>query len=83
TDRKVQKILANLLKGKKLEDGLPPNAYLDWYGGKKSGSDRWPIVKDGEAINGKTGATITSTAICGAVHAISKTCVDNLENLRN
>ncbi len=81
TDRKVQKILANLLKGKKLEAGLPPNAYLDWYGGKKSGSNRWPIVKDGEAINGKTGATITSRAVNGAIFAIGKTCLDHLEQL--
>jgi electron transport complex protein RnfG len=79
TDRKVQKTIVDLLKGAEEALGLPPNVYLDWYGSKKAGASRWPTVKDGEQINGKTGATITSSAICGAVHAISKTCIDNLD----
>lgn len=81
TDRKVQKTLIDLIKGTDKAAGLAPNAYLDWYGSKKAGSARWPIVKDGEEINGKTGATITSAAIGGAVHAISRTAIDNLEQL--
>ena len=80
-DRKIQKTLANLVKGKKADNGLPPNVYLDWYAGKKAGNERWPIVKDGEKINGKTGATITSRAVDGAIFAIGKTCLDNLEQL--
>jgi len=83
TDRKVQKTIVDLLKGGAEAVGLAPNVYLDWYGSKKAGSERWPIIKDGESINGKTGATITSSAICGAVHAIGKTCVDNLEKLQD
>ena len=82
TDRKVQKTLMDLIQGTKAAEGLAPNVYLDWYTSKKAGADRWPIVKDGEQINGKTGATITSAAICGAVHAIGKTATDNLEQLR-
>ncbi len=82
TDRKVQKTLANLLKGKKPSAGLPPNVYLDWYSGKKAGSERWPIVKDGEKINGKTGATITSRAVDGAIFAIAGTAIDHLDDLR-
>jgi electron transport complex protein RnfG len=81
TDRKVQKTIVDLLKGGEESVGLAPNVYLDWYGSKKAGGSRWPIVKDGEQINGKTGATITSSAVCGAVHAISKTCIDNLDQL--
>ena len=81
TDRKIQKTLANLVKGKKADNGLPPNVYLDWYASKKAGNERWPIVKDGEKINGKTGATITSRAVDGAIFAIGKTCLDNLEQL--
>ena len=81
TDRKVQKTIVDIIKGTKEASGLAPNAYLDWYISKKAGSERWAIVKDGEKINGKTGATITSSAICGAVHAISKTAIDNLEQL--
>lgn len=81
TDRKVQKTIVELFKGGDALTGLAPNVYLDWYGNKKASDARWPIVKDGEQINGKTGATITSSAIGGAVHAIGKTCLDNLEQL--
>ena len=81
TDRKVQKTIVDIIKGGSEIIGLAPNTYLDWYGNKKAGSERWPIIKDGEAINGKTGATITSKAIGGAVYAIGKTCVDNLDQL--
>ncbi|RKX33628.1 MAG: hypothetical protein DRP64_20770 [Verrucomicrobia bacterium] len=81
TDRKVQKTIIDIIKGVEAAEGLAPNVYLDWYDGKQAGESRWDIVKDGEAINGKTGATITSAAICGAVHAISKTAIYNLENL--
>ncbi len=81
TDRKVQKTIVDLIKGGEAIEGLAPNVYLDWYGSKKAGDRRWPIIKDGEQINGKTGATITSSAIGGAVYAIGKTCVDHLEQL--
>lgn len=81
TDRKVQKTIADLIQGSEAAEGLAPNVYLDWYGSRKAGDDRWPIVKDGEQINGKTGATITSSAVCGAVHAISRTAIDNLDEL--
>ncbi len=81
TDRKVQKTIVDLFKGGEEATGLAPNVYLDWYTSKKAGASRWPIVKDGEKINGKTGATITSAAIGGAVHAIGKTCIDHLEEL--
>lgn len=83
TDRKVQKTIIDIIKGVEAAEGLAPNVYLDWYDGKKAGETRWQIVRDGEAINGKTGATITSSAICGAVHAISKTAIDNLDKLKN
>jgi len=81
TDRKVQKTIMDIIKGTKASEDLAPNVYLDWYESKKAGASRWPIVKDGEKINGKTGATITSAAIGGAVHAIGKTCIDHLEEL--
>ena len=83
TDRKVQKTIMDLFKGGEVATGLAPNVYLDWYGSKKAGDARWPIVKDGEQFNGKTGATFTSAAIGGAVHAISGTAIDNLEQLGN
>jgi electron transport complex protein RnfG len=81
TDRKLQKTLVDLIKGTKAAEGLAPNIYLDWYESKKAGASRWPISKDGDQINGKTGATITSAAIGGAVHAISGTAIDNLDQL--
>lgn len=81
TDRKEQKTLAKLIKGSEEVSGLIPNRYLDWYAGKVAGAERWEIVKEGEAVNGKTGATVTSKAISGAVHAISKTAIDHIEDL--
>ncbi len=83
TDRKVQKTIMDILQGVKVAEGLAPNIYLDWYGSKKAGEQRWPIVKDGEKINGKTGATITRAAIGGAVLASSKTAIANLDELRS
>ena len=81
TDRKVQKTIMDILKGSEASEGLAPNVYLDWYTSKKAGASRWPISKDGDEINGKTGATITSAAIGGAVYAIGKTAIDNLDKL--
>ncbi|MEN8255454.1 MAG: FMN-binding protein [Verrucomicrobiota bacterium] len=81
TDRKLQKTIVDLFSGGRGNDGLIANKYLDWYAGRTAAEDRWPIVKDGEKVNGKTGATITSAAIGGAVHAIGKTAIDNLEQL--
>ena len=81
TDRKVQKNIVDILKGTAADAGLAPNVYLDWYAGKTAETDRWAIVKDGEAVNGKTGATITSSAIGGAVYAIGKTAVEHIEQL--
>lgn len=84
TDRKVQKTIMDLIKGAEAAEGIAPNAYLDWYADRKADANRWSIYKEdkGAGINGKTGATITSSAVCGAVHAISKTAIDNLEELK-
>lgn len=81
TDRKLQKTIVDLIKGGAVQEGVVPNKYLDWYAGRQAGDDRWEIVKEGEQVNGKTGATITSKAVGGAVHAIGKTCRDHLEQL--
>ncbi|MBT8042777.1 MAG: FMN-binding protein, partial [Pontiella sp.] len=80
-DRKLQKTIVDLIKGTEALEGLAPNRYLDWYAGRKAEEDPWAIVKEGEAVNGKTGATITSYAVCGAVHAIGKTALDHLDEL--
>lgn len=81
TDRKQQKTIVDLIQGADEIIGLVPNKYLDWYAGRKAGDEVWGIVKDGEAVNGKTGATITSRAVCEAVYAVSKTAVEHLEEL--
>ena len=78
TDRKVQKNIVDIIKGTGADAGLAPNVYLDWYTGKTAEADRWTIIKDGEAVNGKSGATITSSAIGGAVYAIGKTAVEHI-----
>lgn len=81
TDRKVQKTVVDLIQGTEEIKGLVPNKYLDWYAGKKAEKECWDIIKDGNAVNGKTGATITSRAICSAVHAVSLTAIENIETL--
>lgn len=80
TDRKVQKTIVDVINGTSVE-GLIPNNWLDQYAGRKAGGDRWMVKKDGGDVDAKTGATITSRAVCGAVHAISKTAIDNLDEL--
>ena len=81
TDRKIQKTIVDLIQGGTQAVGLAPNVYLDWYSEKVAGNERWSIIKEGESINGKTGATITSKAVGGAVFAIGKTCLDYLATL--
>jgi Na+-translocating ferredoxin:NAD+ oxidoreductase subunit G len=81
TDRKVQKTIVDLIKGTPTEEGLAPNIYLDQYAGKTGGDAAWAVKKDGGAIDAKTGATITSRAVCGAVYSISRTFVEHSEKL--
>ncbi|MDF7806838.1 RnfABCDGE type electron transport complex subunit G [Pontiellaceae bacterium B12219] len=83
TNRKLQKTIVDLFSGGEVLEGLVPNKYLDWYAGKTAGEERWAIVKEGETVNGKTGATITSKAICGGVYAVSRTAIEHLEELNN
>lgn len=80
-DRKRQKTLVGLLKGGGIEAGLAPNPFLDQYDGRMVGSTAWAVTKDGGDVDAKTGATITSRAVCGAVYAIGKTCTDHLDEL--
>jgi electron transport complex protein RnfG len=81
TDRKIKKTIVDLISGTAEAAGLPPNAYLDQYEGRKSEGTPWTVVKEGGDVDSKTGATITSRAVCGAVYAISATCVEHLEEL--
>ncbi len=81
TDRKVKKTIVNLINGTADAMGLPPNAYLDQYEGRTSEGTAWQVVKDGGDVDAKTGATITSRAVCGAVSAVSATCAEHLEEL--
>ncbi len=81
TDRKIKKTIADVIKGGAEIVGLPPNGYLDQYDGRKASGTQWAVVKDGGDVDAKTGATITSRAVCGAVYAVSQTAVDHLEEL--
>jgi len=81
TDRKVQKTIADVIKGGADMVGLPSNGFLDQYDGKKASGTAWAVVKDGGEVDAKTGATITSRAVCGAVYAVSQTAVDHVEEL--
>ena len=80
-NRKFTKTIGDILSGKKPPEGLPPNPYLDQYAKKKAGDAEWKVNKDGGEVDAKTGATITSRAVCGAVYAIAKTAADHLDEL--
>ena len=81
TDRKIRKTIMDLINGAAEAVGLPPNAYLDQYEGRKSEGTAWAVVNDGGEVDAKTGATITSRAVCGAVYAVSQTAGDHLDEL--
>ncbi len=81
TDRKIKKTIADVIKGGNEVVGMPPNPFLDQYDGRKASGTKWAVVKDGGDVDAKTGATITSRAVCGAVYAVSQTAVDHLEEL--
>lgn len=81
TDRKLKKTIVDLIKGSTELIGLPPNRFLDQYDNKKASGTVWAVVKDGGDVDAKTGATITSRAVCGAVYAVSQTAVDHLDEL--
>lgn len=81
TDRKIKKTIVDIIKGGAEIIGLPPNPFLDQYDGKMAAGTAWSVVKDGGDVDTKTGATITSRAVCGAVYAVSATCVEHLEEL--
>ena len=81
TDRKIRKTIVDLISGAAEAAGLPPNAYLDQYEGRRSRGTAWVVVQDGGEVDAKTGATITSRAVCGAVYAVSQTAVDHLGEL--
>ncbi len=81
TDRKIKKTIVDVIKGGDEIVGLAPNSYLDQYDGKTADGTEWAVVKDGGDVDAKTGATITSRAVCGAVYAVSQTAVDHREEL--
>ena len=66
TDRKEQKVITDLFSKKESDAGLPANQYLDQYE-TVTADTVWKVTKDGGDIDAKTGATITSRAVCGAV----------------
>jgi electron transport complex protein RnfG len=81
TDRKIKRTIMDLINGAAEAVGLPPNTYLDQYEGRKSQGTPWKVVNDGGDVDAKTGATITSRAVCGAVYAVSAACTEHLEEL--
>jgi len=82
TDRKREKTLSGLIKGK-VQTGLPPNKVLDQFSGMKaaSGQTPWAVKKDAGTLDTVTGATITSRAVGGAVFTIAETFAQNRETL--
>ena len=68
TDRKVQKSLWDVLKGRKTDVAFPPNAYLDSYAGRDVAGG-FAFGKDG--LNAVSGATYSSAAILNGLNAVS------------
>ena len=60
TDRKVQRSLWDVLRGKKQDVSYPPNDFLDSFNGRKT-------IKGGDPVHGIGGATYSSTAVIAAV----------------
>lgn len=67
TDRRRQRTLADVLSGKPVAAGLPPNKYLDQFAGHSadgsSWKSPWKVAKDGGDVDAKTGATVSSRAV--------------------
>ena len=60
TDRKVQRTLMDVLRGKKVEDSFPPNAFLDSFAGKNA--------QEGvSTVQGVSGATYSSRAVTAGI----------------
>lgn len=69
TDRKVQKSLWDVLKGKRTDVAFPPNKYLDSYAGRDVAGG-FAFGRDG--LNAVSGATYSSTAILNGLNAVSQ-----------
>ena len=81
TDRKEEKTINDLFHKKEdVAGGLPANQYLDQYE-TVTADTVWKVVKDGGDIDAKTGATITSRAVCGAVSKVYAAFNANREEL--
>jgi electron transport complex protein RnfG len=72
-DRKAEKTIFNLFDGSKKDEKLPPNRFLDWYGGKAMPSEGWKITKDGGEAEYMTGATITCRAVADLANRAVRT----------
>lgn len=62
-------------------DGLPPNEILDWFSQKNGTGEPWKIEKDGGGCKFRTGATITSRAVCGAVWDAAENFAEHREEI--
>ncbi len=66
TDRKNEKRLSDLFSGKKPQEGLPANPYLDQFASHSAGdawTTPWKIKKDGGNADYISGATLSSRAV--------------------
>ena len=69
TDRKVQRSLWDVLKGKTTEVSFPPNEYLDSYAGRDV-TGGFAFGRDG--LHAVSGATYSSTAILNGINTVSQ-----------
>jgi len=58
-------------------DAMPGNPILDKFAGQTAGDTPWQVSKDGGDFAYKTGATITSRAVTGAVYRVAATYTKN------
>lgn len=61
--------------------GLPANEVLDWYSGRNTADGKWKLEKDGGQAKFRTGATVTSRAVCDALWLAAEGYVKNCDKI--
>ena len=71
TDRKVAKSFWDVIRGRKAEQGVPPNAYLDSFEGKSVDKLNSSVPLQSAGLKPVSGATYSSSAVYNAVNRIA------------
>ena len=71
TDRKVTKSFWDVMRGRKEEQGVPPNVYLDSFAGKAVDKLNSSVPLQSAGLKPVSGATYSSNAVYNAVNKIA------------